>query len=73
MNQQDHTDLDLWHHAEERLIRETQVAKILRTSANFIVHFLQEVNDAQAQARYFFMDIARIVPVQRHRPASVQA
>lgn len=59
VNQQDLTDKDLWHNAEERLIRETQVTKVLRTPANFIVHSLKEVNDALAQGRYFFMDIAR--------------
>lgn len=59
VNQQDLTDKDLWHNAEERLIRETQATKVLRTPANFIVHSLKEVNDALAQGRYFFMDIAR--------------
>lgn len=59
VNQQDLTDKDLWHNVEERLIRETQVTKVLRTPANFIVHSLNEVNDALAQGRYFFMDIAR--------------
>ena len=59
VNQQELTDLDLWYNAEERLIRETQVTKVLRTPANFIVHSLKEVNDALAQGRFFFMDIAR--------------
>lgn len=59
VNQQDLTEPDLWHNAEERLIRETQVTKVLRTPANFIVHSLKEVNDALAQGRFFFMDIAR--------------
>lgn len=59
VNQQGLTDLDLWHNAEERLIRETQITKVLRTPANFIVHSLKEVNDALAQGRFFFMDIAR--------------
>lgn len=59
VNQQDLTDVDLWYNAEERLIRETQVTKVLRTPANFIVHSLKEVNDALAQGRFFFMDIAR--------------
>lgn len=58
-NPQDLTDLDLWHHAEERLNRESQVTKRLRTPANFIVHSLKDVNDALSQGRYFFMDIAR--------------
>ncbi len=59
VNQQDLTDLELWHNAEERLIRETQVTKVLRTPVNFIVHSLKEVNDALAHGRFFFMDIAR--------------
>lgn len=59
VNQQELADLDLWHNAEERLIRETQVTKVLRTPANFIVHSLKEVNDALAQGRFFFTDIAR--------------
>lgn len=59
VNQQDLTEPDIWHNAEERLIRETQVTKVLRTPANFIVHSLKEVNDALAQGRFFFMDIAR--------------
>jgi predicted nucleotidyltransferase/HEPN domain-containing protein len=59
VNQQELADLDLWHNAEERLIRETQVTKVLRTPANFIVHSLKDVNDALAQGRFFFIDIAR--------------
>lgn len=59
VNQQDLTDLDLWHHAEEHLFREMQVTKTLRTPVNFIVHTLKEVNDALAQGRFFFMDIAK--------------
>lgn len=59
VNQEDLADLDLWHNAEERLIRETQVTKVLRTPTNFIVHTLKEVNDALAQGRFFFQDIAR--------------
>ena len=59
VNQQELVDLELWHNAEERLIRETQVTKVLRTPANFIVHSLKDVNDALAQGRFFFTDIAR--------------
>ena len=54
------TDLvDYWAKAEERLIRELSITKMLHTPVNFIVHTLQEVNDALAHGRYFFMDIAR--------------
>tara|TARA_R110000868_G_scaffold179415_1_gene419437 strand:- start:4811 stop:5734 length:924 start_codon:yes stop_codon:yes gene_type:complete len=59
VNQQELADLDVWHNAEERLIRETQVTKVLRTPAHFIVHSLKEVNDALAQGRFFFTDLAR--------------
>lgn len=59
VNQKDLAELDLWHNAEERIIRETQVTKALRTPVNFIVHTLSEVNNALAQGRFFFMDIAR--------------
>jgi predicted nucleotidyltransferase/HEPN domain-containing protein len=48
-----------WSKADERLIRERAVTGALRTPVNFIVHTLAEVNDALAQGRYFFTDIAR--------------
>ena len=48
-----------WAKAEERFYRELAITKTLRTPVNFIVHTLQEVNDALAHGRYFFMDIAR--------------
>ena len=59
VNQADLTEPEIWLNAEERIIRETQVTRALRTPVNFIVHTLQEVNDALAQGRYFFMDIVR--------------
>ena len=48
-----------WYRAEERFIREMTITQTVRTPINFIVHTLQEVNDALAQGRFFFMDIAR--------------
>ncbi len=48
-----------WSTAEDRLNRELAVTKTLRTSVNFIVHTLHEVNDGLAHGRYFFMDVAR--------------
>ena len=48
-----------WYRAEERFIREMTITHTLRTPVNFIVHTLQEVNDALAQGRFFFMDLAR--------------
>lgn len=59
VNQPDLTDLDLWDKADERLILDLYVTRKLRTPVNFIVHTLKEVNDALAQGRFFFMDIAR--------------
>lgn len=47
-----------WQDADERLIEE-QLAGRLRTPVNFIVHSLQEVNNALAHGRFFFMDIVR--------------
>ncbi|MGN6279016.1 MAG: HEPN domain-containing protein [Sphingomonas sp.] len=60
VNQAELTDrATYWHRAEERLIREMTITKTLRTPVNFIVHTLQEVNDALAHGRFFFIDIAR--------------
>ena len=36
----------------------------LRTPVNFIVHSLQQVNDALTHGRFFFMDIAREVAIR---------
>ena len=60
VNQDELTDrATYWYRAEERLIREMAITGTLRTPVNFIVHTLQEVNDALAHGRFFFMDIAR--------------
>lgn len=48
-----------WSTAEDRLNRELAITKTLKTPVNFIVHTLQEVNDALIDGRYFFMDIVR--------------
>lgn len=59
VNQDELTDrATYWYRAEERLIREITITKALRTPVNFIVHTLQQVNDALAHGRYFFTDIA---------------
>lgn len=47
-----------WTKADERLIEE-KLAGHLRTPVNFVVHSLQQVNDALAHGRFFFIDIAR--------------
>lgn len=60
VNQDELTDrATYWYRVEERLIREITITKALRTPVNFIVHTLQEVNDALAHGRFFFIDIAR--------------
>lgn len=60
VNQDELTDrATYWYRAEERMIRELTITQTLRTPVNFIVHTLQEVNDALAHGRFFFMDIAR--------------
>ncbi|RJG55865.1 nucleotidyltransferase [Sphingobium terrigena] len=51
--------LDYWADAEERLRVEASMRGTLRCSVHFIVHTLQQVNDALAHGRDFFVDIAR--------------
>jgi predicted nucleotidyltransferase/HEPN domain-containing protein len=60
VNQKELTDrVAYWQRADERLIRELSITRLVRTPVNFIVHSLQEVNDGLAHGRYFFMDVAR--------------
>ncbi len=49
----------VWAKASERFYREFAITHQLSAPVNFIVHTLQEVNDALAHGRYFFMDIAK--------------
>lgn len=59
VNQKELTDRAAhWTKADERLIEE-KLAGHSRTPVNFVVHSLQQVNDALAHGRFFFMDIAR--------------
>ena len=44
-----------WYTAEDRIIRDAR----LKTPVNFIVHTLDEVNDALINGQYFFSDIRR--------------
>ncbi|MGF7154771.1 nucleotidyltransferase and HEPN domain-containing protein [Novosphingobium gossypii] len=46
-----------WDGTEQRIVTAYNFEKTLRTPANFIVHSLQEVNDALAHGRLFFMNI----------------
>lgn len=59
VNHKDLTDGRYWEKAEERFNVERGITRTLKTPVNFIVHTLQEVNDALAHGRFFFMDIAR--------------
>lgn len=48
-----------WEETEQRLVDAYLVEKIIRTPVNFIVHSLQEVNDALAHGRLIFMEIVK--------------
>ena len=59
VNQKELTDrAAYWTSAEQRLIEE-KLAGRLRTPVNFVIHSWQEVGDALAHGRFFFLDIAR--------------
>lgn len=51
--------VDYWAKADDRLMRETTIAKRLSAPVNFIVHSLKDVNDQLRKGRYFFTDILR--------------
>src|SRR3546814_10523328 len=56
------SDLDratYWEDAERRISDAYLLEKVIKTPANFIVHSLQEVNDALAHGRVFFMEIVK--------------
>ncbi|WP_291051991.1 HEPN domain-containing protein [Hyphomonas sp.] len=56
VNQQSVVDFaTYWYRAEDRIMRETSI----RTPVNFIVHTMDEVNDALRQGQYFFTDIIK--------------
>ncbi len=48
-----------WEDAERRISDAYLLEKSIQTPANFIVHSLQEVNDALAHGRVFFMEIVK--------------
>jgi predicted nucleotidyltransferase/HEPN domain-containing protein len=50
--------VDFWAVADDRLLRETSIAKTLSAPVNFIVHSSQEVNEQLERGRPFFVDIA---------------
>lgn len=56
VNQQSVVDFaTYWYRAEDRLMRDAGI----KTPVNFIVHTMDEVNNALAQGQYFFSDIIR--------------
>lgn len=60
VNQKDLADrATYWEDAEQRISDAYLFEKIIHTPANFIVHSLQEVNDALAHGRVFFMELVK--------------
>ncbi|WP_404479227.1 nucleotidyltransferase and HEPN domain-containing protein [Novosphingobium sp. BL-52-GroH] len=58
VNQKDLTDrAAYWDETEQRVVTAYNFEKTLGTPATFVVHSLQEVNDALAHGRLFFMNI----------------
>jgi len=58
VNQKELTDrAAYWDETEQRIVTAYNFEKTLQTPANFVVHSLQEVNDALAHGRVFFMNI----------------
>ncbi len=56
VNQQSVVDFaTYWYRAEDRIMRETGI----KTPVNFIVHTMDEVNNALSQGQYFFTDIIK--------------
>ncbi|MBU3920157.1 MAG: nucleotidyltransferase domain-containing protein, partial [Alphaproteobacteria bacterium] len=56
VNQQSVVDFaTYWYHAEDKLMHDAG----LKTPVNFIVHTLDEVNNALAMGQYFFSDIIK--------------
>lgn len=51
------TDLEFWSAAEDRLMRETTIAKTLTAPVSFIVHTLTDVNSQLERGGPFFVDI----------------
>jgi len=56
VNQQSVVDFaTYWYRAEDRIIRDTGI----KTPVNFIVHTMDEMNNALSQGQYFFTDIIK--------------
>ncbi len=52
------TDFEFWSAAEDRLMRDLTIHKILSAPVHFIVHTLTDVNQQLERGRPFFVDIA---------------
>lgn len=48
---------DIWSAAEDRLLRETAIARTLSAPVSLIVHTLGDLNDKLGQGRPFFVDL----------------
>lgn len=60
VNQKELADrAEYWSAAEQHLVDAYLFEKTIRTPVNFIVHSLQQVNDALAHGRVFFIELAR--------------
>ena len=60
VNQKDLADrATYWEDSEQRISDAYLFEKSIQTPANFIVHSLQEVNDALAHGRVFFMELVK--------------
>jgi predicted nucleotidyltransferase/HEPN domain-containing protein len=53
------TDFELWSAAEDRLMREMTIKKMLSAPVSFIVHTLTDVNQQLEKGRPFFADISK--------------
>ncbi len=53
------TDFELWSAAEDRLMRDVTVNKVLSAPVSFIVHTLTDVNQQLEKGRPFFVDIVK--------------
>lgn len=51
------TEFEYWSAAEDRLMRDTTITKVLSAPVNFIVHSLTDVNAQLEKGRPFFVDI----------------
>ena len=50
-------EFEFWSAAEDRLMRDTTITRVLSAPVNFIVHTLTDVNQQLERGRPFFVDI----------------